>query len=154
MTPPPSPTPPPARRRTTTPGWLFDVWEDFLKSHGIDPYSSWETRGDPLGFILRLPCGVDWTARDESDALRLRVMTKPDIGKDHKVDMTSCWKDEHVFWLPSFISLRGRPGTLHLVVDIEIYKEGEEDGEERDFPPWMFQEEDGKERYLYFPPLF
>ena len=89
-------------------------------------------------------------------------MTKSDISKDHKVVMTSCWKDEHDFWLPGFISLRGRPGTLHLVVDIEIYKEGEEDGEEleegeqdgeeRDFPPWMFQEEDGKECYLYFPP--
>ena len=38
------------------------------------------------------------------------------------------------------------------MVDIEIYKEGEEDGDERDFPCWMFQEEDGKERYLYFPP--
>ena len=36
----------------------------------------------------------------------------------------------------------------HLVVDVEIYKEGEEDGEERDFPPWMFQEKDGKEGYL------
>ena len=79
-------------------------------------------------------------------------MTKSDIGKDHKVVMTSCWKDEHDFWLPCFISLRGRPGTLHLVVDIEIYKEGEEDGDERDFPCWMFQEEDGKDRYLYFPP--
>ena len=83
-------------------------------------------------------------------------MTKPDIGKDHKVVMTSCWKDEHGFWLPGFIRHRGRPGTLHLVVDIEIYKEGEEDGkeleeweedvEERDFP------DDGKERYLCFPP--
>ena len=62
--------------------------------------------------------------------------------------MTSCWKDEHDFWLSSFISLRGRPGTLHLVVDIEIYKEGEEDGEERDFPPWMFHEKDGKKGYL------
>ena len=38
------------------------------------------------------------------------------------------------------------------MVDIEIYKEGEEDGDERDFPCWMFQEEDGKESYLYFPP--
>ena len=34
------------------------------------------------------------------------------------------------------------------MVDVEIYKEGEEDGEERDFPPWMFHEKDGKKGYL------